>query len=398
MRKLMLLGGSRQQLVAIESAKKLGYVTVLCDYLPDNPGRYLVDKFYLVSTIDKDAVLKVAKKENIDGIVAYASDPAAPTAAYVAEKMKLPGNPYESVSILCNKEKFRNFLKAIGLNYPISISFDKKDIYFDVIKKMHFPLIIKPVDSSGSKGVSLIHNICELESAVELASSFSKTHRIIAEVYIKNAYQYIIGGDIFVIDGIIKLWGLLRCHKDKCINSLVPVGNSYPLQLSDSILNRIKHNLQRMIDCLHIRNGALNIEMIVDYNDEDWLIDIGPRNGGNMIPDLLGYIFNVDVISMTNQVAMGETVNCETSNTESYYATHVLHSDKDGQFENVEFSSEIKKYIFRKEIYVTNGDMIHYFDNATKAFGVIFMKFPNEEIMDDILSNINEHIHILLIG
>ena len=93
MKKILLLGGSAQQIVAIKTAQKLGYYTVLCDYLPDNPGQYEADKFYLISTTDKEAILKVALDECVDGVLAYASDPAAPTAAYVAEKMKLPTNP-----------------------------------------------------------------------------------------------------------------------------------------------------------------------------------------------------------------------------------------------------------------------------------------------------------------
>ena len=110
MKKILLLGGSAQQVIAIETAKKLGYYTIVCDFLEDNPGQFVADKFYLVSTTDKDKILDVAKKENIDGILAYASDPAAPTAAFVAEKLRLPGNPYNSVDILCNKDKFRKFL------------------------------------------------------------------------------------------------------------------------------------------------------------------------------------------------------------------------------------------------------------------------------------------------
>ena len=70
MKKILLLGGSAQQVVAIETAKKLGYNTVLCDFLTDNPGQYAADKFYLVSTTDKDAVLDVAQKEKVDGVLA----------------------------------------------------------------------------------------------------------------------------------------------------------------------------------------------------------------------------------------------------------------------------------------------------------------------------------------
>lgn len=94
MKRLILLGGSAQQVIAIKKAKQLGFYTILCDYLPDNPGRYVADKYYSVSSTDKDSVLSIAKKENIDGIVAYSSDPAAPTAAYVSERLCLPGIPY----------------------------------------------------------------------------------------------------------------------------------------------------------------------------------------------------------------------------------------------------------------------------------------------------------------
>ena len=106
MKKILLLGGSAQQVIAIETAKKLGYYTVLCDFLTDNPGQYVADKFYLVSTTDMDAVLDVAQKEKVDGVLAYASDPAAPTAAYVAEKLGLPGSPYKSIKLIdCYGEK-----------------------------------------------------------------------------------------------------------------------------------------------------------------------------------------------------------------------------------------------------------------------------------------------------
>ena len=114
MKKILLLGGSAQQVIAIETAKKLGYYTVLCDFLTDNPGQYVADKFYLVSTTDMDAVLDVAQKEKVDGVLAYASDPAAPTAAYVAEKLGLPGSPYKSVEILSRLPERKRILYAGG--------------------------------------------------------------------------------------------------------------------------------------------------------------------------------------------------------------------------------------------------------------------------------------------
>ena len=113
MKTLLSLGGSAQQVVALETARRLGLRTVLCDYLPDNPGQFHADKFYCTSTTNREAILKVAEEEKIDGIIAYASDPAAPTAAFVAERLGLPTNPCESVEIQVESDK-ANYNADIG--------------------------------------------------------------------------------------------------------------------------------------------------------------------------------------------------------------------------------------------------------------------------------------------
>lgn len=392
MKKLLLLGGSAQQVIAIETAKKLGYYTVLCDFLTDNPGQYVADKFYLVSTTDMDAVLKVAQEEQIDGIIAYASDPAAPTAAYVAEKMGLPGNPYESVEILCNKDKFRKFLSENGFNTPVAKGYtDIKSALADT-HCYNLPVIVKPVDSSGSKGATVIYSWDKLEKALEFAFSFSRSSRVIIEEFIEKKHPYLIGGDIFIWDGKVILWGLMNCHRDSNVNSLVPVGKSYPPEIGDKELDNVKKTLQDMVSGLNITSGAMNVELVVDKNDRVWPIDVGPRNGGNMIPDLLGYIFDVDVVEMSVKSAMGQTPDINIQEPVPYYATHNLHSDKDGIFAGIEFSAEIQPFIIKECVYKNIGDKIEYFDNAAKALGIVFFKFGSEDEMKRLLSDINRHI------
>ena len=188
MKKILLLGGSAQQIIAIETAQRLGYMTILCDFLPDNPGQYYADKFYRVSTTDKAAILQVAEKEKVDGILAYASDPAAPTAAYVADRLGLPGNPYDSVEILCNKDRFREFLRENGFCTPkargyLRISDAVSDLAAGVFS---YPVIVKPVDSSGSKGVGKISALTEAEEKIGIAMSYSRGKRIIVEEYVEQ--------------------------------------------------------------------------------------------------------------------------------------------------------------------------------------------------------------------
>lgn len=396
MNKILLLGGSAQQVVAIKTAKKMGYYTILCDYLQDNPGQYCADKFYLVSTTDKEKVLEIAQKEKVVGVLAYASDPAAPTAAYVAERLNLPGFPYEATEILCNKDRFREFLRNNGFNTPKAAGFSNSKEALAGLSEYKFPIIIKPVDSSGSKGTTVVRSVEQVGNAIEFAFSFSRNHRIIIEEYIEKAHKYLIGGDIFIVNGKIVLWGLLNCHRDNNVNLLVPVGKSYPLDLAADIVIKVKETLQKLVEKLNLKNGALNVELVADKNNQVWPIDIGPRNGGNMIPDLLGYIFNIDVIEMSIRAAVGENLRTTMYRGTPFYATHNLHVSQDGIFQKVRFSKEIESHILKTCIYKTKGDYVEYFDNASKAVGVVFLKFDSQQQMREILDNINLHIQVCI--
>lgn len=396
MKTLLLLGGSAQQVVAIETAKCLGCRTVLCDYLPDNPGQYAADRFYLVSTTDLQAVLDVARRERVDGVLAYASDPAAPTAAYVAQTLGLPGNPYRSVEILCNKDLFRQFLAENGFHTPLARGYDSVDAAVADIGRFNLPVIVKPVDSSGSKGATVLRNKSDIRNIACFAMAYSRKHRIIIEDYIENAYPYLIGGDIFVINGHIALWGLLNCHRDVSINPLVPVGKSYPPQVPLSALTSIKETLSRLVTQLHIKNGSMNVELIIDKHDHVYPIDIGPRCGGNMIPDFLGDIFHTDIVKMSVQAALGQSNEISFKSPEHFYATHNLHSGKRGIFRQILFSDYLTPYLTKVKIYKNAGDPVEVFDNASKCLGVIFMKFLSLNEMLDTLENISSLIDIQL--
>ena len=399
MKKILLLGGSSQQVVAIESAKQLGLYTVLCDYLPDNPGQYHADIFYQVSTTDKDAILKVAQQERVDYIIAYASDPAAPTAAYVSEKLGLPTNPYKAVETLCNKDMFRNFLATHGFNTPRAAGFTNKSEAKADIENFAFPIIIKPVDSSGSKGATVLNELNGLDEALDFAFSFSRCNRVIVEDFIEKDHPYLIGGDIFVSGGKVIQWGLMNCHRDSQVNPLVPVGKSYPPVLSDANLESVKDVLQRLVTELGIQFGPMNVELIVDKHNRVFPIDIGPRSGGNMIPDLLGMIFDCNVVEMSICAVMGEAVFNDSDDTvHPYFATLNLHSDRDGVFSHIEFSPEIEQYIIRKNVYKKPGDEISYFSNAAYVLGIVFFKFPDLTTMIDMEEHMKEHVKIVLQG
>ena len=398
MKTILLLGGSAQQIVAIETAKRLGYFTVLCDYLSDNPGQYVADKFYLVSTTDKDAVLEVAKNENVDGVLAYASDPAAPTAAYVAEKLGLPGSPYKSVEILCNKDRFRKFLSDNNFCTPKAKGYTDLGNAIDDLKNNYFkyPVIVKPVDSSGSKGVSKIDSIDEENDKLDYAMSFSRSKKIIIEEFVEK-FGYQIAGDGLSVNGKLVFRYFANDHFDeKCVNPFVPISASFPYSMPQAVQDKIHGEIQRLLDLLHMQTTTYNFDMRIDKDYNVYLMEVAPRDGGNYIPDVIKYATGIDLVECAVKAAMGEKIEINDVNPEGYYAYFAVHSLVDGILKSVEFSEEGKKHIIKNHLIKKPGDEIRAFTGANTTLGCLVMKFNSMEQMLHVMDHSEEWCRVVL--
>ena len=157
MKKLLLLGGSRFLLPVIEAAHSLGCQAITCDYLPDNDAHQFADEYHNVSTTDREAVLALARELQVDGIMSFACDSGVDTAAYVAEQLGLPSvGSSAAVDILQNKARFRQFLADNGFNVPMARGYSCAEDAVSQAGDFHWPVIIKPTDSAGSKGVTKV--------------------------------------------------------------------------------------------------------------------------------------------------------------------------------------------------------------------------------------------------
>jgi biotin carboxylase len=390
----MILGGSENQLPLIKSSKELGYQTVLCDYSEDNIGKGYSDIFYCVSTLDKEAVLEVALKEKIDGIITN-SEPAMPTAAYVGNELKLPSNPYNSIVILSRKDLFREFLRKNGFNCPQSYYTDNYKDAIENITGFKMPLMVKPIDSSGSRGVSRINSISELKEAFDYAISFSKSKHVIIEEFIERIHDYMIGGDIFVLNGKVVFWGLMNCLRDSKVNIYVPVGKSYPAFISDEQFDIIQDTIDLLLKKLKISFGAFNVELMFGSDNKLFLIEMNPRNGGNKIPEILKIITDVDLIKLTVQASIGvNNLKLSYDSKGKYISTYILHSEENGILKEIKYSESIKDNIIKVSQNKKIGDKVERFTNADKLIGIIFLQFKSLDEMIYKLDDIKELIEI----
>lgn len=399
-RSILLLGGSAQQVVAIEKARELGYRTVLCDYLPDNPGQHHADSFHLVSTTDREAVLEVARKEGVGGVLAYASDPAEPTAAYVARELGLPGNPPPAVEALSEKHRFRAMLREAGLPCPASAFFPAASPLGDVLpllEEMRWPVVVKPTDSSGSKGVSVVGDVSGFEEAVARASAFSRNGVLIAEEYIRRGFPDVVGGDVFVVDGEIRFWGLMRCLRDGALGGMVPVGKEMPAGLSEGQEAAVRRALQRLVSFAGIEFGELNVEVIVGGDGLPYVLELGARAGGNMIPVQLSDASGIDLVAANVLCAMGEDPGDVSFDGRGACCAHyVVHSRADGVLDRVEIPAEVERCVYRSVPYVLPGEAVACFDGADKALGILFMRFSDQEEAAHVLGGISDKVEVLL--
>lgn len=398
-KKLMLLGGLRYLLPVIEEAHKLGTYVITADYLPDNIAHKYSDEYCNVSIIDKDAVLKEAQRLQIDGILSHAVDPGVVTAAYVAEQMGLPFQcSYKTACILQDKHLFRKFLSDNGFNCPNAKGYNNVQDALKDVDYFNWPVIVKPVDSAGSKGVTKVEEKEKLQEAIEFALSESHNGYFIIEDFLEKQ-GFSAGSESFVVDGKLLYNGFYDQYFDKnAINPYTPSAEVWPSIMEQKYQEEIKSELQRLFTLLGVTTGLFNVECRVCTNGKAYLMEVSPRAGGNRLAEMLNYAADVNINEAETRKALGLSIeNMHEPNYKGHFAILVLHSDKTGVFESVTINTDFKKsHVIEKEIRLNKGDKVLSFSGANAALGTLFLKFNSREELDSALENQKDWITIIV--
>lgn len=397
-KKLMLLGGLRYLLPVIEEAHKLGIYVITVDYLPNNVAHRYSDEYHNVSILDKEAVLKLAQELEIDGIMSFAVDPGVVTAAYVAEKMGLPfQGSYESVRILQDKALFRKFLTENGFNVPNAKGYDKIEDALKDIEYFHWPIIVKPVDSAGSKGVSRVDNPEDLEKAIEYALSESHSGNFIIEDFLEKE-GHSSDTDSFTIDGKLIYCSFSDQRFDEnADNPYTPSAYSWPSTMPKEVQEELTSELQRLMTLLDMKTGIYNIETRLSKNGKSYIMEVSPRGGGNRLAEMLKYASRTPLIANAVKAAVGLPV--DEMGMPRYYghlAEVILHSDKDGSFEKIELSEGNGDYVIDTDLWVNPGDLVHGFSGANNAIGTLALRFPSKERLEEAMADISSWCKVVV--
>lgn len=301
MKKIAIIGASYLQRPLVEKAKEMGLYTICFAWQEGSVCADVCDKFYPISIIEKDEILSICREEKIDGICTIASDVAAPTVAYVAEKMGLPGNSYECAVKANNKYLMREAFRAINVPCPqYRMVTDVKEVN-DI--NWNYPLIVKPSDRSGSLGVQKVNKPEDLRAAVMKALDVSFKKEAMVE-------EFIDGREISV--EFISYQGI---HYPLTITDKVTTGAPHfvelehhqPSNLSKEMYEEIYGITKRALASLGVTNGASHSEYKITDDGRIRIMEIGARMGGDFIgSDLVKLSTGYDFLKGVIDVALGE--------------------------------------------------------------------------------------------
>lgn len=398
MKKLMLLGGMRYLVPVIEAAHKLGVYVITCDYLPNNIAHKYSDEYCNVSILEKDKVLEKAKELKIDGILSFACDPGVVTAAYVAEKMGLPSSgPYESVEILQNKGKFRKFLTENNFNVPVAKQYTDIETALNDTEMFNWPVIVKPTDSAGSKGVTKVEEKDKLKDAINYALKFSHSNEFIIEDFLEKVGDSS-DCDSFSIDGKLKFVSFSAQKFDEnCENPYTPAAFTWPASISKIHQEELTNEIQRLLTLLNMKSSIYNIETRECTNGKAYIMECSPRGGGNRLAEMIRYMTGVDMITNIVKSALGMELDViEQKEIKDNWAEIILHSEKEGIFEKLWISEEISSNIVENDLWIETGTHVGGFSGANEAIGTMVLKFDSEIQMNNVLNNQNNYIKVFV--
>jgi len=399
-KKLMLLGGLRYLLPVIEAAHRHGIHVITVDYLPDNIAHKYSDEYHNVSIIDKEAVLALAQELQIDGIMSFAVDPGVVAAAYTAEKMGLPFQcSYEAACILQDKSRFRQFLADNGFNVPNARGYCEGDDALKDIGYFNWPVIVKPVDSAGSKGVTRVDDPSDLPAAIAHALDCSPSRHYIIEDFLEKT-GFSSDTDSFSVDGDLVFCTFNNQYFDEdAENEYTPAAYSWPSSLPQDTQDELRRELQRLVTLLDMKTGLYNIETRLCSNGKAYIMEVSPRAGGNRLAEMLKYVTGEDIIERATLAAVSEPfqpIVRGADETRQHVVEIILHANRSGSFSHLEIAPELRSIIIEEDLWIQPGTKVETFTGANMAIGTLAFRAESQEEVSLIINQVKRSVKVIV--
>lgn len=375
MKSLLMLGGGFLQTYAIKRAKELGYYVHVLDGDPNAMGYLFADEYAVINIVDEEGCLAYAREKGVDGVLTAATDYSVLTMSRIAGELNLPGINYASAKLIKNKAAVRNCLfdaKADDTGYSFEIS--GMDEVEDVLKMIHFPVMVKPCDGSGSRGASKVERAGDFSAACEFAMSGSITHRAVAEPFVVGK-EY--GVESFVENGDIHVLSVMQ--KDMTNPPYyAELGHAIPSGLSSQMEDKVKQCVQKALIAMSVNHGSVNMDLLIGPDDDVHIVDVGARMGGNLIGShIIPMGTGIDYMGNMIRAAVGDETIWEPVFKPKPVATKLLALTPGKVKALPNFNAIEKQYGVKIEHHLKVGDVINEYHTNLDGCGYVVATAEN---------------------
>ncbi len=389
--KLLILNGSHSEIPLIQAAKKLGYHVITTGNAPSLPGHAYADCYHRADYSDKEAILALAQNLSIDAICSCANDFGIITAAYVAEKMHLGGHDsYQTTVLLHQKDRLKQFFRQYQIPSPQSWHFNHPQDALDKLPALSLPLIVKPVDMTGGKGVSTIKRAEQYQRAITQAFAASREKRIVVETFFSGSQHSL---STFIIDQKVRF--AYSDNEYPYLNPYFVATSTAPATEIEKYQTGLISAIETIAKTLELVDGIFHIQYLAN-GKEATIIDITRRCSGDMYPYPVSYATGTDwakwIVKAETAMDCSDFPNLKQT---GFYSRHCVMAEKNGIIQDIIIHPELKPYIIDQLFWWQAGDRID--DYLNQKAGIIFTRFETAEQMKKICLQLNKLISIKIL-
>ena len=386
MDKLMILGASVYQLPLIRTAKRMGLYTIVASIPGDYPGFSDADEVCHVNTTDKEAILEICQREGIRGICTSGTDVAVATIGYVNEQMGLAGISEQAAENACDKFAMKTAFKKGGVAASDFLKVTSIDEACRAADEIGYPVVVKCVDSSGSRGINVVNDKDGIEAAYNEAVKYSRKDYVLIEEKLGGVE---IGVDGMVQDGEIIL--IAPHHKYTYTHNGVtmPAGHSFPYYCTEAVQKEIEKQTTLAVRALGLDNCAFNSDVFVD-GENVYIIEMGGRAGATGIPELISIHYGFDFYAKMIENALGQKVDLSSDEDKTKCMSKLLMSPVDGCISAIdeEKLGELRARGNEIKLDYAVGHEVEHMYNGTTRIGHLITKTDDEAEVEALLKEI----------
>lgn len=388
MKRVLVTGGSHAEMPIIEAAKKDGWYVITTGNNIDGIGHTIADEFVPGDFSDKDFVYELAKKHNVDAMISGCNDFAYISTAYACEKLGLPGHDtYENAQIIHHKNEFRAMTESIGIRTPKCIrclSYDDVEAAVDTIG---FPVVVKPVDLTGGKGVQICGSLDEVRDAYNEALEWTREPLVILEECIVGSNH----GTTMLIKDEKVVWSFFD-NEQYYLNKYLVEGACSPSDIPQHAMYTLINDVEKIAQHLHLVDGLFHTQFILEKGDNPVIIDPCRRAPGDLYILLAKYVTGVDYPMEIMKAFTGQGLQDRYINEHRFVARECIMTNRCGRIKDIVVSQDVEDRIVYRLMFSKSGDVVD--DPMKFKAGILIMEFANYDEMQHVLRDFHEKVYI----